>query len=729
MIHFAVAFALLLHVLLWGTGLAMLAMPRPWRRFWPVLVLPAGFALQSAVVWAGAQLNLPGTNSYAFAAELLPVVLLAVAWRRRGAASLKAEARRFGGVFAVVAGCVALLTLPLVFASAGLTTISLGSCDAADYAGGARTLMEFARTDRSGFLGLAEVVRVQSVDNFPDYWLRLNHFTPAALIAFNGSVLHCAPHELTTLVTILLLAGSLPVVFWLARTVLRMPARSGLLVTAFYGASPVTWYAVAHVAPGQILAAQAIALITWAGVALWSRLSAGAPWRRGAAFGGVLFIAYWLVLGSYNFIVLVCLVPAVAFAGGLALRRGAGRRLLRWSLLMATPLIVAGGVFAPRVAGLTERLTLLRTYDFGWPIPPLSLEGWLGFVDRAATLAPMPWGLRLALCAVLLGAVVLALARRGAIAWRVVCLSVPALVGYAYLQWRAAALGTNASYDAYKLLAVFLPGLLAASLVWLPWRARHGGLRLVTAALAALVVLAHLIAISQFFRALKSPPLQVTIELRDLRRIETLADVNSVNLLLPDMWSRLWANALLLRKPQYFATHTYEARLNTPLRGDWDLEGGRFAVRPRGDARRQLTPRFALVDARAPGHFRVEPGTGWHAEERVPGTEERWQWTATEATLVIDNPAARPLVLVGTLDGRALGTRDVALALAGAEPAAAPTVRLADARAKTRFPPLTVPPGRSTLVLRSAQPAAQASPGDPRPLAVCVFRLELAVAE
>ena len=60
MIHYAVAFALLLHVLFWGAGAALLAMPRPWRRLWPVLIVPLGFALQSAVVWVGAHAGLRG---------------------------------------------------------------------------------------------------------------------------------------------------------------------------------------------------------------------------------------------------------------------------------------------------------------------------------------------------------------------------------------------------------------------------------------------------------------------------------------------------------------------------------------------------------------------------------------------------------------------------------------------------------------------------------------------
>lgn len=227
MIHYAVAFGLLAHVLFWGAGAAMLAMPRPWRRFWPVLVVPAGLALQSAVVWFGALAGLRGTNSYVWPSEAIPVALLALAfwrWAREGGWSeawrmARNDIERTGLVWAAVAGCLMILVLPLAIASKGLTSLSLGSCDAADYAAGARVLMEFAREDRSGFLGLTEVVRVHSVDNFFDYWLRLNHFTPAALMAFNGSVLGCAPHETATLMTMVLLAGLLPTVFWVSRAV------------------------------------------------------------------------------------------------------------------------------------------------------------------------------------------------------------------------------------------------------------------------------------------------------------------------------------------------------------------------------------------------------------------------------------------------------------------------------------------------------------------------------
>ena len=65
-----------------------------------------------------------------------------------------------------------------------------------------------------------------------------------------------------------------------------------------------------------------IALVTWVGFAAWRRPS----W----ALAGVLGVAYWLLLGSYNFIVLGCLAPAAMGALGAAARGGEWRRLGRW---------------------------------------------------------------------------------------------------------------------------------------------------------------------------------------------------------------------------------------------------------------------------------------------------------------------------------------------------------------------------------------------------------------
>ena len=165
MIYLLVSFGLLLHILIWGVGLALLVTPARWRKFWPVWIAPCGVVLQSAVVWLGAHTLLVGTNAYGRWTELLPVSLLLFGLARRGLRQSGRDLRRFAGLGGLMVFCLLLLTLPLARVAHDLTTVSIGSCDAADYAAGARVFQEFASNDRSGFLGLTEVVSVASADN------------------------------------------------------------------------------------------------------------------------------------------------------------------------------------------------------------------------------------------------------------------------------------------------------------------------------------------------------------------------------------------------------------------------------------------------------------------------------------------------------------------------------------------------------------------------------------
>ncbi len=721
MSHFLVAFALLLHVLGWGAGAAMLAMPRAWRRFWPVLAVPAGFALQSAVVWAGAHAGLRGTNAYAGWSLLVPAALLAAGLARAGFRGAWVDLQRVGLVAAATGAALVVLVLPVAIASPALTTLSLGSCDAADYAAGARVLQEFARADRSGFLGLTEVVSIASVDNFFDYWLRLNHFTPSALIALNGTVLGCAPHELTTLFTAVLLAGTVPLTFWSARAVLGYSGGVSLVIAGIFGLSPVGWYAYAQVAPGQLLAAQAVTLLTWAGVALWrGRLTAS----RALAWAPVLALGYWLVLGSYNFFVLLCLVPAAAYAGGWALWRRHWGRLARWAAAMLAPLAAVAAIFPGRVGGLAERFSLLQAYDFGWKIPALTAEGWLGIVRGPDLAAWDFWGVRWVLSAAVVGLLSWAFIRsaqqRSRAMWTALAVSVPVLAGYWLLQVRGARLGTNASYDAYKLFAVFFPLLLPALCWWVTLRrSRRLHEWLFVWTVMGAVVAGNLAGCAMFVWKLSRPPLLVDGTLRGLRSIEAMTDVESVNLLVPDMWSRLWAHAFLLRKGQYFPTHTYEARRDTPLRGAWDLQGDVVRVRPQGGGYREINGRFALADTRRPDFVRAVPGDGWHDEESVPDGG-RWRWTAGEATVRISNPHDYPLTLRAELDGGSARAQSWMFARDGGE--ARPWVAVPEDRAMAVWPELGVPPGESVLVLRP-EGTSVTVPGDPRPLGLSVHRL------
>jgi hypothetical protein len=672
---------------------------------------------------------LRGTNAYAWPAEVLPVVLLAWGLWREGLRATRINISRFGLVWAQVAACLLLLIVPLVIASKGLTTISLSSCDAGDYAGGARVFMEFARTDRDGFIGLTEVVRVSSADNFFDFWLRLNHFTPSAVIAFNGSILHCAPHELTTLMTFVLLAGSLPLVFWVARAVLGYSGGVSLLVSLLYGISPITWYAAMQVAPGQLLAAQGIALVTWSGAALWrSRLTL----RCALQFLATLIIAYWILLGSYNFIVLVCLIPAIAYAGGLAVWHGAWEKFGRWLLVMLIPFGITAGIFWGRVTDVVQRFVLLRTFDFGWHIAALTPEGWLGMVS-GPNLEPwrflgIRWLLALGVTIPFVWAYWRAFQQRRAAVWVVTSVTFPILVGYAFLEIRGRMLGTNASYDAYKLFAVFYPTFLAGMCWWVTLRRSR---RLTewfgVMGLAVFVIAVNVVAMGMFIWRMAQAPLIVDGELRQVRKVETRTDVASVNVLLDHMWDRLWANEFLLHKPQYFLTTSYEGRWATPLRGDWDLRNGLIAVRvPEPDSNIEVSQSLWMV-RRTPHWLSASFGAGWNGEELLPGTRERWRWTfADAAEIEIENPHAVPMPISLVLDARSFAPREVTAQVVGGAATVAGNVRTQ--RTDVVFNDLVVPPGKHVLRL-AIGPTMAPKPPDPRSLGICVWHVDVRVLD
>lgn len=723
MIYLLVSFGLLLHILFWGVGLAMLVTPARWRKFWPVWVAPSGIALQSAVVWLGTHTAFQGTDAYARWAELLPVGLLIWALRRRNAAVSGDDLRRFSGLGALMAICLVLLTWPLARAARDLTTVSIGSCDAADYAAGARVFQEFAHQDRSGFLGLTEVVRVASTDNFYDFWLRLNHFTPSALIAFNDSVMGLAPHETTGVITVVLQVLVLPLVFWLARSTAGFGRGASAWLTLIYAITPLTGYAVYNVAPGQILAALAIALLTWAGVALWKEPGGI---RRGWTYGGLLFVAFGIIWGAYNFIVVVCLVPVVGCVAGWAFHEKRFAKFAHWLGWMALPLAASAAFYYTRAAGLVERFQLFRQYDFGWKIPLLRPEGWLGMVNglgpRALGELPGAWSWVLGGITVLMlvAAWLLSAAKRGKQAWQVLACLLPVLAGYAFLEWRGIRLGSNASYDAYKLLSVFYPVLLVTICHWLLWlKDRSSLLRGLALLMIVIVTVMNLRGLYLMSERVEGTPLVVDRDLLAVRKVEEMPDIKSVNVLVPDFWARLWANALMLRKPQYFLTHTYEGRLNTPLRGEWDFNGGILQVRVPGTDDEVINRRFSLIRTAGPNFVRAALGEGWYGIERLRGRQTTlWNWTKGDAALELENPQDHPLKVVLHFMARSLVHRDMQIWVGGIQ---LRTVRLDTELNPVRVPTIYIPPGKVTVWLRSSLPPTRASAHDERLLGFAAY--------
>jgi hypothetical protein len=375
-----------------------------------------------------------------------------------------------------------------------------------------------------------------------------------------------------------------------------------------------------------------------------------------------------------------------------------------------------------------ERFLLFQTYDFGWRIPFLTPEGWHGLVVDHE-LNPLPFGWRIfavtiIACATLV-AWIQAVRRKRFEAFLIACLTLPVLAGYVYLSVRGKLLGTNASYDAYKILAVFYPVLLPAVAFWAAWGVRQRNLVRGFAIAAMLVVLAGNLRSAWFFaERVQIAPLTVSRELIQLQKLEKQPDVHSLNMLVMDGWSRLWANALLLRLPQYFQTHTYEGRLNTPLRGEWDLVGGFVRIALPDGGSRPLSAHYVLVDARSPYLVRANWGDGWYEPEQSPDSTVRWIWTkGATGSLRLKNPHAQELRARLSLRVRTLGKRTLEIWVNGHRES---SDLVGEQEQLVVGPAITLNPGESTIEFRSAEPVL-APPGDSRALGFCVYAITVEV--
>lgn len=723
MLYYLLAAGLVLHAFFWGAGLAWLAVPRPWRRWWWLFAPALGASLQTAVVWAGAHAALPGARSYAWWAELVPLALLGLALVRvrGGAAGMFRSLRTAGGAagLAVAMGVAGWFLLsPMAQASRGLTTTSLGSTDQANLAAGARVLQEFARDDRIGFLDQPEVTEVLGVKSFHDYWLKLGSFVPAALIAHNGALFGVEPRRMVSVLGVTLVLVQLPLVFFLARALMGLRGLLAAGLAGVIGLSPLVAYAVHHGGLGPLGAAAGIMLVTLAlGGAGRAAFAGRSVWR----WLPLLLAGLWLTAGSDGYFLPWIAVPAVTWLVLEAVRRANLRAAGLVGLMAVVAVELLAVFFWDRIDGVILRRGAGEAVAAGWPMPRLTPEAWLGFVSGPA-LEPWSRGLRLGLGVLLvlgwLAGLVAAWRRQPGIALAGASFVLVILVG-----WRFGAAsdgGPLAAFEGWRYAITFLPLFLAGALAGAAGRRRRSPVGRVAVAATIALLAVNLAAAEAFRRRMGIPPLRVDRALVEIGQLEADARIRSVNVRIEDPWARLWANAFLLRKPQYFEVHRYEARRATALRGEWDLLDTQLWVRPAAaDDFVALNRRFHAVRVEAPDRLHAAFGpTGWYQEER--GGDQTWRWSDGSAQIEIHNPRFRPQPARLELQVRSAQPGTFRLELDGRELVARP---LGDGVEAVQVD-LALPAGRSQLAVRFDRPPIS-PPGDSRLLAVALYEFEL----
>jgi hypothetical protein len=442
------------------------------------------------------------------------------------------------------------------------------------------------------------------------------------------------------------------------------------------------------------------------------------------ALAGPTLAGFCIIAGGYNMILPVCLAPAGGWLLAQGWMRRDGRGVVRVCAMLFAMLAVCALLFWTRFAGLVERFSLFEQYNFGWPVPRLTPEGWFGLVSDAA-LNPWPGPARAFLLVIVLAGWLIGIGWlwRGQRARALVALMfiVPLAAGWAILDHEAR-VRANASYDAYKLLAVFQGELLIGLGGWFVLlQGRRGWGQLLARGLAAAALIGTLVVGAQFRRNMAQAPLRVDRSLLDLGAIENDPRIASLNIRVEDFWARMWANTFLLRKPQYFVTHSYEGRLDTPLRGEWDLSDSLArSIPPGAEDFIVINERFHLVRAGAYGQVRMRFADGWYEPERRG--ESVWRWTSGDARLSINNPAATEVRIRLTLKAQAITPRQVQVSLNGTKLGALP---IGTVIGSFDLGEVLVPPGESMLELQPAEAARAGENGDARLLSVAVHEMTL----
>jgi hypothetical protein len=709
-----------------GAPAALLLLPRRWRMHWPVVAPLAGVALVSLVTWIGVSTGQRVTATWVWlTVAVVPVPILVVSDRRRLLPLVIGGLRRHVGVLGLAVLALLAIARPLVLARLGLTSVSFGSCDAADYAGGAALLRDIEPDDLSGFNGQTETVALRSVDTFYGHWMRINHFAPAAMLAWFSVLFGLPLFKLVTALGIALHAAAVPAVFWVARAGLRLGSPAALAVAAGWACSAPAIYGVAQTALGQVMVVPAVAVLTWAGLRAQAE---GGSWRGALRWAPLVAAGLVVLVAAYTFALVFVLAPLAAALVWLAWLSGRWDRLLRAAGAGFAALAVVGVVFRERIAGLADRFALFEAIDFGWPIPVFTPERWLGWFGDArlaAGGAGVGWALVLVAGGAWLAYAAWAWRRdRRAIGVAMAWLAAAA-GGYTILALKGVSEGSNELYNAYKVFALLQPLALAALAV--PLRGArccgHAG-RIVAAILAVGLVAVHWAGSGPVREALRQPVLWVDKPLQSIATIAARGDVDSVNMVLEPMWARLWANSMLLNKRQFFRSETYEGRRATPLRGTWDLRDGLLAIDAGGADTIQLVGGYHLVRRAGAGDLQLDLGPGWHAPEG--GGVGRWVWSAgREALLRVTHSGTEPLRVRLDFGLQGNGRRSVVVAQDGrADPLWTGTIDVETS--PISLAGIGLAPGETLLRIRSAEPAS-APPGDGRELGFALHALKATI--
>lgn len=609
--------------------------------------------------------NLHGTDSFAWYLLIPPIIFIVAALIRLN----KSGAASFGGAFKGVAVPLAiasvsflLISTPLISRKDSLTSFSVTNHDIIDSGLKARYLKEFSMSDTVGYLSY-----INDDYNFLKHDVFTNRFGSPFAAAYLASVFSLEAYRFQTMVTHLFFFFSVMIFYATAREIFKYGGYSAAVLTAVYGLSPTMIYLAYHGFQPQIVAMSVVAsffLLHFCAVRNAVTFREYAPYILAAG------LVNWGISITYAHMFPIIYTPLLAYVFFRSLKQAKGRMsaLGSWALFQAAVLALTVVFSLARTEAIIDNLRMHAMLEAGWDMPYFSPDyiAGLTFVD----ISPSLWihGYRnefkpilalisensgflmlvqVALSIGIIGLVMSGLYRRYKDDFELfalsACIVVVLLGGANYIYFTTP---VSASYKSFKLISFFLPLILMAA--FMLFKDVSFNIRKALTYPLLLVLISNAVAASIF---IKHPYERRFVErdLAEIKAIEEMPEVDSVNILGYYWWDLMWENVFLMKKEQHFEISMYAGREASPLNGQWDLIASSPA---QGDSACkdvvQVTPAFVLKKAKHLPNNAYRASLSWAGNAEDPQTIRVRITNASEVEWDMEC-ASRKLVLSQTV--------------------------------------------------------------------------------
>jgi len=447
-----------------------------------------------------------------------------------------------------------------------LTAVSLGNSDIAEYAAVSRYLKGFARTDTTGYFGQTGHIR----------WLAdENHCGAFLSTAIASSLLSLETYQVPNINTHVFFVVSILMFYVLARTIFQYNYYSALGITALYSLNPIIYFTAYEVFQAQIIAT-GLAL----GLILINVQAINDCRTRGDYYSYVPFaiLLNWGLIITYSHVLPLVYIPVIVYVLLIAFYVRSGKPILNWASFLLVALIVVVALSPPRARSLVSQFLLYSDVNVGFFVRWLSPEGWYGLtfekLDEYLTAPPLRFVLSLPLTILFAAGFRSAYRKDKKLLLLVASSTLPILAGYFLLSYLGRTGSLMGGYKSYKLLSFFLPLILLGLSIMFRGLTPSRKNWVSNVLALALIILVGWAAVSCYHivKLMALTPRAVERNVSDLRGIESISEVKSINIVDSDWWHVMWEANFLLRKKLFFRISTYSSYPASELAGQWSLE-------------------------------------------------------------------------------------------------------------------------------------------------------------